>query len=471
MAERLLIVEDESTLRESLKRVFMREGYEAEAAGSTEDGLELFEEGTFDLIITDIILPGKDGIEFLKAVKGRDPDQLVIVMTAYASLETAIGALRAGAYDYILKPIIHEEIKRIIRNALNIRSLRAENRILKKQIEKQYDFENIIGESQIIKNVIDEVKKIADAKSNVLILGETGTGKELFTRAIHFNSSRRDKPFIPINCSAIPDNLLESELFGYVKGAFTGAVNSKRGLFEEADGGTIFLDEIADLSPTLQAKLLRVIDDHEIRSLGSTQSRTVDIRLIAATNKDIVAAVKTGLCREDLYYRLNVVTLTLPPLRERREDIFLLARHFLTAYAREIAKPVKGFHETALKILHNYSWPGNVRELQNIIERAVLITDRELIYPEHLSEGMRTTNPFLEEALDKSLSIENYTKQFIKKYQSAWSEQQLAAKLGITRKALWEKRKRWGLTRNLIWLSFISFSLDRFVTFFPIFYS
>ena len=448
MAERLLIVEDETTLRESLKRVFVREGYEADTAGSTEDALTVFEEGAYDLIITDIILPGRDGIEFLKEVKERNLDQLVIVMTAYASLETAIGALRAGAYDYILKPIIHEEIKRIIRNALNVRSLRAENLILKKQIEKRYDFENIIGESQVIKDLIEQVKKISDSKSNILILGETGTGKELFTRAIHYNSSRRDKPFIPINCSAIPDNLLESELFGYVRGAFTGAVNSKRGLFEEADGGTIFLDEIADLSPALQAKLLRVIDDHEIRPLGSTQSRKVDIRLIAATNKDIVAAVKEGLCREDLYYRLNVVTLTLPPLRERKEDIFLLARHFLSAYAREIGKPVKGFHETALKLFHDYSWPGNVRELQNIIERAVLITDRETIYPEHLPEEMKTTNPFLSEALDKSLSIENYTRQFIERYQSSLSEQKLAAGLGITRKALWEKRKKWGLARK-----------------------
>jgi DNA-binding NtrC family response regulator len=448
MAERLLIVEDETTLRESLKRVFVREGYEADTAGSTEDALTVFEEGAYDLIITDIILPGRDGIEFLKEVKERNLDQLVIVMTAYASLETAIGALRAGAYDYILKPIIHEEIKRIIRNALNVRSLRAENLILKKQIEKRYDFENIIGESQVIKDLIEQVKKISDSKSNILILGETGTGKELFTRAIHYNSARRDKPFIPINCSAIPDNLLESELFGYVRGAFTGAVNSKRGLFEEADGGTIFLDEIADLSPALQAKLLRVIDDHEIRPLGSTHSRKVDIRLIAATNKDIVAAVKEGLCREDLYYRLNVVTLTLPPLRERKEDIFLLARHFLFAYAREIGKPVKGFHETALKFFQDYSWPGNVRELQNIIERAVLITDRETIYPEHLPEEMKTTNPFLSEALDKSLSIENYTRQFIERYQSSLSEQKLAAGLGITRKALWEKRKKWGMARR-----------------------
>lgn len=448
MAERLLIVEDESTLRESLQRVFIREGYEVDTAGSAEDGLLIFEEGAYDLIVTDILLPGLNGIEFLKEAKKQVMDQLVIVMTAYASIETAIGALRAGAYDYILKPIIHEEIKRIIRNALNVRSLRAENLILKKQIERLYDFEKIIGESQVIKDLIDQVKKVSDSKTNILILGETGTGKELFTRAIHFNSSRQNKPFIPINCSAIPDNLLESELFGHVKGAFTGATESKRGLFEEADGGTVFLDEIADLNPALQAKLLRVIDDHEIRPVGSTQSRKVDIRLIAATNKDIVKAVKEGLCREDLYYRLNVVTLNLPPLREHPEDILLLAKHFLSIYAQEIGKPIRGFQERAVKLLHDYHWPGNVRELQNIIERAVLITDRDIIYPEHLPEGMRTANPHILEAIDQSLSIENYTKQFIERYQSSLTEQKLAEKLGITRKALWEKRKKWGLVRR-----------------------
>lgn len=448
MAERLLIVEDESTLRESLQRVFMREGYEVDAAGSVEEALEGFEEGAYDLIVTDILLPGLSGIEFLKEVKQRMADQLVIVMTAYASIETAIGALRAGAYDYILKPIIHEEIKRIIRNALNVRSLRVENLILKKQIERLYDFENIIGESRAIKELIDQVKKISDSKTNILILGETGTGKELFTRAIHFNSSRRNKPFIPINCSAIPDNLLESELFGHVKGAFTGATQSQRGLFEEADGGTVFLDEIADLNPALQAKLLRVIDDHEIRPVGSTQSRKVDIRIIAATNKDLVKAVKEGLCREDLYYRLNVVTLNLPPLRDHPEDILLLAKHFLSIYAQEIGKPIRGFHETAVRLLTDYPWPGNVRELQNIIERAVLITDRDIIYPESLPEGIKTTNPHILEALDKSLSIENYTKQFIERYQSSLTEQKLAEKLGITRKALWEKRKKWGLVRK-----------------------
>jgi DNA-binding NtrC family response regulator len=448
MPERILIVEDEPTLRESLKRVFLRDGYEVETVAQAETALQHFEEGAYDLILTDILLPGIDGIEFLQGVKRQAPDQIVIIMTAYASIETAVGALRAGAHDYILKPIIHDEIKRIVRIALNERSLRAENLLLKKQIEERYDFENILGQSAAIQALIDQVKKIADSRSNVLVLGETGTGKELFTRAIHFNSSRRNKPFVPINCSAIPGSLLESELFGYVKGAFTGASRTKRGLFEEADGGTVFLDEIADLSFPLQAKLLRVMDDHEIRPLGSTQSRKVDIRFVTATNKDVIRAVKEGSLREDLYYRLNVVTFLLPPLRERKEDILLLARRFIKKYSQELGKRVLDIQASAVKILEDYHWPGNVRELQNIMERAVLIAEGKEISPENLPEGLKKTATFPLAALDQSLSIENYTKEFIKWYQSSLNEQQLSEKLGITRKALWEKRKRWGLERK-----------------------
>lgn len=393
MAQRLLIVDDETTLCDSLRRVFERDGYEVATAGDAETGLGLFGEGTFDLILSDILLPGMSGIEFLAAIKKQVPEQIVIVMTAYASIETAVGALRAGAYDYILKPVIHEEIKRLVRLALNARSLQAENLLLKKQIEEHFDFENILGKSPTIQALIEMVKKIADSRSNVLVLGETGTGKELFTRAIHHNSSRRDKPFIPINCSAIPDPLMESELFGYVKGAFTGANQTKRGLFEEADGGTVFLDEIADLSPPLQTKLLRVMDDHEIRPLGSNHSRKVDLRFVAATNKDVSKAVKEGTLREDLYYRLNVVTFLLPPLRDRKEDILILAARFLKKYAQELSKPLLELDPATLKVLKEYDWPGNVRELRNIIERAVLIADGRVLRPEHLPEGIKKSIP------------------------------------------------------------------------------
>jgi DNA-binding NtrC family response regulator len=448
MSERLLIVEDENTLRESLKRVFVREGFDVEVAESSEDALKIFDLGSYELIITDISLPGMNGIELLKKCRELVSDQLVIIITAFASLETAVEALRAGAYDYIVKPIIHEEIKRVVRNALCERSLKTENVILKKQIGVHYGFEEIIGQSTAIISLISEVEKIADSRSNVMLLGETGTGKELFARALHYNSSRREKPFVPINCSAIPESLLESELFGYVKGAFTGAVNAKRGLFEEADGGTVFLDEIGDLSQALQVKLLRVIDDHEIRPLGGVQSRKIDIRLITATNRDIVKAVKDGNFREDLYYRINVVTLKMPSLRERKEDIITLVRYFLDKYSREIGKIVKVIDDAAIRLLVDYYWPGNVRELQNIIERAVLITDSNTIFPEHLPEGLKEVSSFAEESIERVLSIENYTKEFILKYQGTYGEQKLSDMLGITRKALWEKRKRWGLNRK-----------------------
>jgi DNA-binding NtrC family response regulator len=448
MAERLLIIEDEETLNASLKRIFLKEGYDANSARSAEEALKILDEQSYDLIITDIILPGINGIELLRNIKEKFPEQLVIIMTAYGSLETAVEALRGGAYDYVIKPIIHEEIKQIVKNALNQRALQRENVLLKKQIERQYDFGRIIGESGAIQKIIGEVKKIADARSNILLLGETGTGKELIARAIHFNGSRAGRPFIPINCSAIPENLLESELFGHVKGAFTGAVSSKKGLFEEANGGTVFLDEIGDLSTGLQSKLLRVLEDQEIRPVGGTQSARVDLRFISATNIEIESAVKNGRFREDLFYRINVITLTLPPLRERKEDVALLARHFIGKYSAELGKGIKDMETKALDILIKYQWPGNIRELQNIIERAVLIADGDLIKIEHLPDSMKNDKAVVKSGLAEKLSIEDYTKYFILRYQEDHTEQQLADMLGITRKSLWEKRKRWGLTRN-----------------------
>lgn len=448
MSERLLIVEDEDTLREGLERIFLSDGYEVDSVKSAEVALKALDDTFYDLIIADIILPGMSGIELLSKARERDIEQLVIITTGFPSLETAVDALRAGAYDYLVKPIIYEELKRVVKNAFKEKARIIETLILKKKMDETYDFEKIIGDSVEIKTLIDDVKKIADSKSNVLLLGETGTGKELFARAIHYNSLRRDKKFIAINCSAIPENLIESELFGYAKGAFTGATAVKRGLFEEADGGTFFLDEIGELSQPLQAKLLRVIDDREIRPLGGVHSRKVDIRFITATNRDVAALVKEGAFREDLYYRINVVTLKLPPLRERKDDILALARHFLAKYAYDIGKNVKFIAEDAVKLLKDYSWPGNVREMQNIIERAVLIADKDTIYPEHLPEGIKTAESFMSEALDKALSIEAYTKGFILRHQSNISEQKLADMLGITRKALWEKRKRWGIAKK-----------------------
>jgi DNA-binding NtrC family response regulator len=448
MAKSILIVEDEETLRESIKRIFTKEGYSVDGAESAEQGMLLLETNVYDVIISDIILPGMDGIEMLMKVREQIPDQIVIIITAYASLDTSVKALRAGAYDYIMKPIIHEEIKQIVRNALRQKSLQAENVLLKREIGKTYDFSSIIGESQAIKLILDEVKKVADTKSSILLLGETGTGKELFARVIHHNSARRDMPFVPINCSAIPENLLETELFGHVRGAFTGAVTTKKGILEEAEGGTVFLDEIGDMSLALQAKLLRVIEDQVIRPVGSTKGNKVNIRFITATNKDLKTAVREGSFREDLYYRINVISLQIPPLRERKEDIDVLVKYYLDRYAQEMGKQAKEVAPNAMEILLNYEWAGNVRELQNVIERAILISDGSVIGPEHLPGGIKAEPTFEQQSFDNKLSIEDYTKAFILKYQSVNNEQQLADMLGITRKSLWEKRKKWGIPKE-----------------------
>jgi len=447
MSETILIIDDEETLRESLCRLLSKEGYAVSSAGSGEDALALIDTGGFDLVISDIILPGIDGIEVLRKAREKYPDQMVIMITAYASLETALEALRAGAYDYIMKPVLHEELKLLVRNALRHRSLQAENKLLKKQIERDYDFSHIIGESEALKRTMEEVTLVADTKSNVLITGETGTGKELIARAIHYNSMRKSKPFVPINCASIPENLLESELFGHVRGAFTGAVTAKKGLFEEANGGTVFLDEIGEMGTSLQAKLLRVIDDRQVRPVGGTLSSKVNLRFITATNKDLSRATQDGSFREDLYYRINTINIALPPLRERQEDIPLLARHFLERFASELGKPLKSITPQTMSVFEGYPWPGNVRELRNIIERAVLISDTDMIKPTHLPKGMKKTPSVLEDAALQGLTIEDYTKWVILKYQDTMSEQKIADMLGVTRKSLWEKRKRWGLEK------------------------
>jgi DNA-binding NtrC family response regulator len=448
MSKSILIVEDEETLRESIRRIFTKEGYAVDGAESAEKALSLLETSVYDVIISDIILPGMDGIEMLTRIREQIPDQIFIVVTAYASLDTSVKALRAGAYDYIMKPIIHEEIKQIVRNALRQKSLQSENVLLKREIGKDYDFSSIIGETPSLKAILEEVRKITDTKSTVLLLGETGTGKELFARVIHHNSTRRDMPFVPINCSAIPETLLETELFGHVRGAFTGAVATKKGILEEAEGGTVFLDEIGDMSLALQAKLLRVIEDQVIRPVGSTKGTKVDIRLVSATNKDLKAAVRAGTFREDLYYRINVIALQIPPLRERKEDIEALVRYYLGRYSDDLGKPAKDISPQALDVLMNYEWAGNVRELQNVIERAILISDGDLIRPEHLPSGIKDKASFHHQAFDQKLSIEDYTKAFILRYQLEYNEQQLADMLGITRKSLWEKRKKWGIPKE-----------------------
>jgi DNA-binding NtrC family response regulator len=448
MAKNILIIEDEETLRESLKRIFLKDDYSVDTADSAEEAINLIETGSYDVIISDIILPRISGIELLNRLHEELPEQIFIVMTAYASVETAVKALRAGAYDYIMKPIVHEELKQVVRNAIRQRQLQTENVLLRREIGKTYDFSSIIGISPELKSVIEEVRKIADTRSNVLLLGETGTGKELFARVIHRNSSRKAMPFIPINCSVIPENLLESELFGHVKGSFTGAVTSKKGLFEEANGGTVFLDEIGDINLSFQIKLLRVLEDQIVRPVGSTKTLKVDLRLITATNEDLDTEIREGRFREDLYYRINAITINIPSLRSRQEDVPLLVKHFLDKYSQELGKEVEDITEEALKYLMNYHWPGNIRELQNVVERAILICEKSRITSDNLPKSVHSGNSFGKESVEGKLSIEDYTKAFIREYQSSHNEQQLAGMLGITRKSLWEKRKKWGLEKK-----------------------
>ena len=384
MDERILIIEDEDTLRESLSRVFTREGYQVVAVNSAEPALELFEEGSFDLILTDIILPGITGIELLKRVKEATPEQVVIIMTAYASLETAVETLRSGAYDYIVKPIIHEEIKQIVKNALKVRALQKENVLLKKQMGGSYDLSRIIGQHPEILQIIARIKKIVETRSNVLFVGEVGTGKRLIARAIHFSSPRANKAFLPVNLRAIPAGLWEAELFGRVKDTFPGSSLVTRGLLEEANGGTVYLNGVELLSPDLQLKLLHVLEDQEVRPVGGSQGIKIDLLVISSSNLDLGNLVQTGQFREDLYQRLKVVTLKIPSLRERKEDLELLARFFMRRYAREFGKTIQDLDPQVLEQFRGYDWPGNVRELRTIMERAALITGEEVIGPRHL---------------------------------------------------------------------------------------
>jgi DNA-binding NtrC family response regulator len=457
MSKSILIVENEDALRESLKQIFVQYGYSVETCDTADNGLGLVKSRFYDVIISDVLLPGMDCVDFFTRVKEETPDQVFIVITPSASIETAKRALKAGAFDFVMKPVIREEIGQLVRNAIRHKTLLTQNLLLKREIGKDFDFSSIIGESAVIKAIIGKVKKVVDSKCSVLLLGETGTGKELFARVIHNNSVRRDMPFIPINCSAIPESLLESELFGHVKGAFTGAIASKKGLFVEADGGTVFLDEIGDLSAAFQVKLLRVLEDQMIRPVGSNKAIKVDLRFLSATNRDLKSDVEQGKFREDLYYRIQGITLNIPPLRDRKDDVPMLAQYYLQKYSEELQHHVRGITHEALAVICKYSWPGNVRELQNVIERAVLITDHEKINLSDLPEGIGSAElvegrcaeePFINAAMKKCLSIENYTKEFILKYQENFTEQQIADMLGITRKSLWEKRKKWGLSRE-----------------------
>jgi two-component system response regulator PilR (NtrC family) len=371
--DKILVADDEQSMREFLDIMLKKEGYKVSLASNGEEVAKLVENDLFDLVLLDIRMPKLDGISALKKIKANTPETIVIMITAYASADTAIKAMKEGAYDYITKPFKVEEIKLIIKNALEKKNLQKENILLKQAVRDRFHFGNIIGQSPKMLALYDLLEKVSPTKTNILITGESGTGKELVAKAIHYNSPRKEKPFVTLNCGAIPESLIESELFGHMKGAFTDAIATKKGLFEVADEGTIFLDEISELPLLMQVKLLRVLQDKEFKRVGGTEDIRVDVRIIAATNKELEEAVKEKRFREDLFYRLNVIQIKLPPLRDRREDIQILANHFLKKYSQELSKNISKISPEALQILLNYEYPGNVRELQNIIERAVAL--------------------------------------------------------------------------------------------------
>ena len=390
---RVLIVDDEKSMRDLLSITLEKEGYDVETAAGGELAIEMLHREMVDAVITDLRMPKVDGLQVLRAAKESSPDIAVIVITAVASTETAVEAMKLGAYDYITKPFKLDEVNLIVRNALERKRLRDENLYLRRQLETQHRFENIIGKSARIAEVFDTIRKIADSPSTAMITGESGTGKELVARAIHFNSYRRDKPFMSVNCGAIPEGLMESELFGHVRGAFTGAVSNKVGLFSAAEGGTLFLDEITEIPPLLQVKLLRAIQLREIRRVGDTKDMKTDVRLIAASNRDLEGAVQEGILREDLFYRLNVIPIQLPPLRDRREDIPLLIAHFLQKFSKELGKDVRGVAPEAMAVLERYHWPGNIRELENVLERAIVLGGADMVGVESLPESVRRERP------------------------------------------------------------------------------
>lgn len=393
MAPRLLIVDDEQSMREFLEIMLSQDGYEVRTASTGEEGIEIYRKEAADLVLTDVRMPGMSGLDLIREIHSLDPTTPTIAITAYASAGDAIRALREGAYDYISKPFQLEDLRIVIRNALEAQRFSQENLASLQSPDKAYRLGDIIGKSSEMVDMFDLLLKVAPSKATVLIEGESGTGKELFAKAIHERSPRAARPFVPVNCTAIPETLLEAELFGHVKGSFTGAVANKSGLVEAAHTGTLFLDEVGDIPPSIQPKLLRFLQEREFRRIGGTEDRKVDVRVIAATNRNLEKMMERGEFRGDLYYRLNVIRMRIPPLRERDEDIPLLAEHFLKKYAREQGKKIHKISSLAMRVLSNYEYPGNVRELENIVERCVTLEQSDQLTAEHLPQKLVEQSP------------------------------------------------------------------------------
>jgi DNA-binding NtrC family response regulator len=459
---RILIVEDEEIIRSALRKLLTHAGYEVADAGSVEEATEHHEPSEFDLIISDLRLPGAPGTELIR----RAPNTPVLIMTSYASLRSAVDSMKMGAVEYIAKPFDHDEMLEAIENILARQNNPAPHTNAEPAKESKTDSDPaslMYGNCEAMHRVFTLIRKVAPTETTVLIQGESGTGKELAARALHLMSPRASNPLISVNCAAIPESLIESELFGHEKGSFTGAVSARTGLIEAADGGSLFLDEIGELPAEAQARLLRVIQEGEIRRVGSTQSLQVDVRVIAATHRNLKAMIRTGEFREDLYYRLNVMQIRIPPLRERRPDILGLAQNFLSRQGGKLGKPSLNLTPEAMRVLERHRWPGNVRELENAIERATILCENDLITPSllDLEDGVEEVN--IPEALvdgnheqaqvqdndtSSDLSLEDYFQHFVLENQDRMSETELAQKLGISRKSLWERRQRLGIPRK-----------------------
>lgn len=443
----VLIVEDEELMRSILRQLLETEGYVVLSADSAENALEIFPNADVAVTLTDIKMAGMDGLELLDRIKTIDEDALVIVMTAYSSVDSAIAALRKGVYDYVTKPFVNEDLLKTVKNAIRVKELFYENRALRRELNHQYNFAEIIGKSASLQDVFRIVEKIADTNASVLIQGESGTGKELIAKSIHFNSRRAAKPFLAVNCGALPENLLESELFGHTKGSFTGAVADKKGLFRASDGGTLFLDEIGEMPLALQVKLLRALQEHEVLPVGASIPVKFDARIIAATNKNLETEVAENRFREDLFYRLNVIEIVLPPLRTRREDIPLLIKHFVSRTAKEQNAPEKSLAPEAIQALINYAWQGNIRELQNAVERAFLLSDEE-ITRENLPLKIRNDSSIHFEMRDRAgirPTLEEMERRYILEVMRSVEDDKTEAAdiLGIDLSTLYRKLKKY----------------------------
>jgi DNA-binding NtrC family response regulator len=441
-----MVVDDDAETLALMREIVAKEGFEVETAEDAETALRRLEQWQPELVITDIHMPGMDGLALLAAVREKEPDIPVVLLTAYGSLKTAVDAIKAGAFDYLSKPFVVEDIRLVVRRALEHTKLVRENRSLRGQLRDRYRFDNLVGSSGGMVEVYKMIARVAETDSTVLIQGESGTGKELIARAIHANSGRSGGPFVAIDTGSLAETLLESELFGHERGAFTGAIATKKGLLEQANLGTCFLDEIADLSPMMQSKLLRAIQEREIRRVGSETPRAIDVRIIAATKKALKPLVEAGTFREDLFYRLEVITIVLPPLRDRIEDIPLLSRYFVDKFGHTKERPVTGLSPDTIPLLTRYPWPGNVRELEHVIERAIALTPYPIITPEDLPETIRTAPVHIQARARGWETLHDMEKNYILRVLEAHHQDhgEAADILGIHRKTLFRKLRQYG---------------------------